>query len=114
MASALISMARKRGCGIGGEIRIARTAGEHHDAALLQVPYGAASDERLGHLVHLDGAHHAGEDVLLFQSVLQGQGIDDRGEHAHVVGGYAVHLLGLLGNATKEVAAANHDGDFNA
>ena len=74
---------------------------------------GTAADERLGHLVHLDGAHHAGEDVLLLQRVLQRERVDDRGQHTHVIGGDAVHLLGLFGDAAKEVAAADYDGDLD-
>ena len=58
--------------------------------------------------------HHAGEGVLLFQSVLQREGIDDRGQHAHVIGRDPVHKLGLLGHAAEEVAAADHDGDFDS
>ena len=59
-------------------------------------------------------AHHAGEDILLLQRVLQRQRIDHRGQHAHVIGGDAVHLLGLLGHAAEEVSAAHHDGDLDA
>ena len=74
------------GGGIGGKIRIGGAGGEDDDAAFFQVPDGAAADIRLGHLVHLDGAHDAGGNADLFQGVGKGQGIDHRGEHAHVVG----------------------------
>ena len=93
---------------------IAGAAGEDHDAALFEVANGAAPDERLGHLVHLDGAHHARPDALFLQRILQSQGIDDRGQHAHVIGGNAVHGLGLLGHAAEEIAAADHDGDLDS
>ena len=85
-----------------------------HDAALFQVTDGAAADVRLGHLVHLDGAHDAGVDADLFQRVLHGQRIDDRGQHAHVVGGDAVHLLGSGGYPAKNIAAADHQSDLDA
>ena len=59
-------------------------------------------------------AHHARPHALLFQSVLQRKSVDHGREHAHVIGGDAVHGLGLLGDTAKEVSAAHHDGDFYA
>ena len=97
-----------------GKIRIAGAAGKYHDAPFFQMTDGAAPDERLGNLVHLDRRHHAGEGVLLLQSVLQGKGVDDSGQHAHVIGGNPVHQLGLLGYAAEEVAAAHYDRDFDS
>ena len=65
-------------------------------------------------LIHLNRRHHAGKDALLFQSILQGQRVDHRCQHAHLIGGDAVHFLGLLGHAAKEISAADDDGDVNA
>jgi hypothetical protein len=42
--------------------------------------YGSAE------LLHLDGALDAGVDARLLEGVLQRQGVDHRGQHAHVVG----------------------------
>ncbi len=81
--------AQRRGR-VGGKIGIAGAGGENHDAAFFQVARGAAADERLGHLMHFDGAHQAGVAALLFERVLQRQAVDDRGEHAHVIAGGAV------------------------
>ena len=50
--------------------------------------------------------------VLFFQRVLQGQRVDHRGEHAHVVGGDAVHVFRLHGHAAEKIAAADDDGDL--
>ena len=55
---------------------------------------------------------HAGTDVAAFERVLEGEGVDDGGEHAHVVGG-PVHVLGLVGDAAEDVAAADDDGDLD-
>src|SRR5271157_941384 len=104
----------QRGRRVGGEVRTAGATGEDHDAAFFEVADCTAPDKRLGHLVHLDGAHHARPDALFLQRILQGQGIDDRGQHAHVIGGNAVHGLGLLGHAAEEVAAAHYDRDLNS
>jgi hypothetical protein len=49
-----------------------------------------------------------------FQWNPAGNGVDDSGEHAHAVGAYAIHLLGLLLDAAEEVASAHHDADFDA
>ena len=80
----------------------------------LQVADGAAADERLGDRAHLDGGDHAGDDALLLERVLQRQGVDDRGQHAHVVGGRAVHAPGAGGDAAEDVAAADDDGGLDA
>ena len=114
MASALISMARKRGGGVGREIGIAGAAGEDHDAAFFQMADGAAANEGLGDLIHLNRGLHARVDPLLLERVLQRQRVDHRGQHAHVIGGDAVHVLGLLGDAAKEIAAADDDRDLHA
>jgi hypothetical protein len=49
-----------------------------------------------------------------FQGGLQGQGVDDRGQHAHVVAGRALHAAALPGGAAEDVAAADHDGHLGA
>ena len=91
--------------GIGGEVRHAQPGGEDHDATLLEVPDRAQRHERLGHLRHRDRRLDAGRHVDLLQGVLQGQGVHDRGEHAHVVGTVAVDAGGLP--AAPDVAAAD-------
>ena len=94
---------------IGREIGIASAAGKDHDAALLQVTDCPAADERLSHLVHLDRRLHAGVYALLLERILQRERIDDRGQHPHVIGGHAVHVLGLLSHTTEKVSPAHHD-----
>ena len=54
------------------------------------------------------------QDALLLQRILQSQSVDDRGQHAHVIGGNTVHGLGLFGYAAEEIAAADHDRDLDA
>jgi hypothetical protein len=65
-------------------------------------------------LAHLDGGLHARRDAALLQGVLQGQGVHHRGEHAHVVGGGAVHPRGGAAQAAEDVAAADHEGELHA
>ena len=75
---------------------------------------GAPADERLGDGAHLDGRDHARHDALLLERVLQREGVDDRGEHAHVVGGGAVHPARAGREAAEDVAAADDDGGLDA
>src|SRR5262249_43325519 len=89
------------------------TAGKYHDPAFFQMAESTAPDERLGHLVHLDSGHHPRVHALFFQRILEGKRVNDRRQHAHMVGGYAVHLPRLLGHTTKEVPAAHHQSDLH-
>src|SRR6266536_1760476 len=103
-----------RGRGVGGEERGAQAGPEDHHAALVQVPDGPSRDIGLGHLAHGDGRLHPGLDAALLQHVLQGQAVDDRAEHAHVVGAGPVDTPFGQGRAAKHVAAADHRGDLHA
>ena len=47
------------------------------------------------------------------ERVLQRQRVDDRGEHAHVVGLGAVHAGTGAGHAAPDVAAADDDRDVD-
>ena len=49
----------------------------------------------------------------LLQGVLERQGVDHRGEHAHVVAGHAVDAAVARGQAADDVAAADDDGDLH-
>ena len=54
--------------------------------------------------------------VEAFQGVLQGQAVEDGGEHAHVVGGGLLDDLaaGAELGAAQDVAAADDDGQLHA
>jgi len=73
----------------------------------------AAADERLGHLRHRDRGRHASLRAAPLQRVPQGDGVDDRGQHPHVVARDAVDALGGRRHAAKDVPAADDDGDLN-
>ena len=104
----------QRSRGVSGEERVAHAGGEDHDAALLEVPDGPAPDVGLGHLGHGQRAQHPGGLALLLERVLQRQRVDHGAEHAHGVGGGAVHAAALPGRAAPDVAAADHDGELEA
>ena len=49
----------------------------------------------------------------LLERVLERQRIQHRRDHAHVVGGGAVHALAAGGESAPDVAAADDDGDLD-
>ena len=104
----------QRGGGVGREVGIAGAGGEDDHAALFEVADGAAADERLGDGAHLDGGRDTRDDADVLERILQRQRVDDRREHAHVVGRRAVHALGARREAAEQVAAADDDGDLDA
>src|SRR5712692_4620816 len=104
----------KGGRRVGGEVWVAGAGGEDHDSSLLQVPDGAAPDVWLGDLGHLDRRHGARRDASPLQGILQGERVDDGGEHAHVVTGGAVESAFARGQATKDVAAPDDERDLHA
>src|SRR5690606_436803 len=57
---------------------------------------------------------HPGVYIYIFQAVLQGQSVDDRGQHTHIIRRGAVHSLGAGPGAPPNIPAAYDDGDFHA
>ena len=53
-------------------------------------------------------------DALLLERILKRQRVDHRGQHAHVVGGGAIHAARARGDAAEDVAAADDDGRLHA
>src|SRR5208282_2870333 len=50
----------------------------------------------------------------MFERVLQGEGVDDRREHAHLVRGRPVHAPRLVFTAADEIAGADYDRKLDA
>ena len=100
--------------GVRGEVGQAGTGAEDDDAVLLHVADGTQGDVGLGDLSHGDGGLDTGGHPGLLNEVLQGQGVHDGSQHAHVVGAGAVHAArGELG-AAEEVPASDDDGDLDS
>ena len=99
---------------IGREVRAPGAGREDDDPPFFKVPDRAAPDERLGHGAHLDRGHHAGDDAVLLERVLQSQGIDDGCQHAHVVSRGPVHPTGAGCEASEDIASADDDGSLDA
>jgi alpha-D-ribose 1-methylphosphonate 5-triphosphate diphosphatase PhnM len=49
----------------------------------------------------------------LFEEVLQGEGVHDRAQHAHVVGASAIHAALAEFGASKEVATTHDHGNVD-
>jgi len=87
--------------------------GEDDHATFFQVTEGPAADERFGHVFHLDRGEDAGFHSGLFEGILEGERVDDRREHAHVVGRVTVHLtLVGGGGAPPDVASTDDDSEL--
>ena len=103
----------ERGCGVGGEEGMSRAGGKDNDSSFLQVTQGTASNERFGHILHLDGGKDSGLDSRVFEGVLEGEGVNYGGQHSHVVGRVAVHLTFVgRGGASPNIASSDHDTEL--
>lgn len=98
---------------IGREKRIAGAAGENHDRPLREKFAGATGVKGGGNLRHLLGSHHDGSRADTLKRVLDGQGVDNRGQHAHRVTENAVRALLGTRQAAEDIASAEHDADFD-
>ena len=52
---------------------------------------GPSPDVGFSHLGDLDRGLHSGIDANTFQSMLQGQGVDNGGQHTHIITGHPFH-----------------------
>ena len=104
----------QRAGSVGGEERVAGPCREQHDTALLEVAHRPAADVGLGDLGDGDRRLDARVRTESLECILEREGVEERREHAGVVGGRAVHPLGGGLHAAVEVAAADHDGDLGA
>src|SRR5579862_1427819 len=99
---------------VGREEGVAGAGGKDDDAPLLEMPDRAAPDIRLRNLAHLERRLHARLRARAFERVLQRERIEQRREHACVVGGRALHPLRRRREAAVEVAAADDDRHTDA
>src|SRR4030095_8673454 len=91
----------------------AGAGGEDNDAPFFEVPDGTASDKHFGHLAHLNRRLNPSMNFQLLQGILERQGIDDCAEHAHMICRNAIKSLRAGREASKDIASADNDGDFD-
>ena len=79
-----------------------------------QVADGPGADIGLSHLAHLDGGLNPDLHPMLLQHVGHSQGVDGRGQHAHMVGPDPDHLVAAVFDAPPEISAAHDDAHLDA
>ncbi len=101
---------------VGRDKRGARATGQDNDSPFFQMPSGPTTNKRLGHAIHLDRRHQPRFAAERFERILQCQPIDDRGEHAHVVGCCFLDAAVSGGelSAAEDVAATDHNRNLYA
>jgi hypothetical protein len=77
------------------------------------MPDGPATDEGFAHLGDVDGALDPGFDALFLQGILEREGVDQRGQHAHVVAGGPLNAALAALQPAKDVAAPDDDHDLD-
>ena len=100
--------------GVGGKIGVAGAAAEDDHLALAEIPVCQGARIGLRDLAHGLGGQDLGRLTMLLQHVLEGQGVDDGGQHPHLVGPGALHLVSAVLQAPPKVAAANHNAHLDA
>ena len=84
------------------------------DAALFEMAHGAAADIRLAQRLHLDRRQHSRDDADVLERILQRERVDHRRQHAHLVGGRAIHPARLVVAAADVVAGADYHRELHA
>ena len=64
--------------------------------------------------VHLNAGLHPHRDIPLLETICNGQGVDDRCQHAHMVGPGTLHVVAAVFDAAPEVAAADDNAHLHA
>ena len=98
--------------GIRGKEGVAGAAAKDHDTALFQMADGLGTDVGLCNTVHLNGGLYTNGYATLLQTICQSQRIDDRSQHAHMVGAGALHTVAAVLEAAPDIAATHNDGNL--
>src|SRR5512137_2605273 len=104
------SKGRRRVC---REVGIPGARREDDHPSLFQVAGGSSADEGLGHFPHLDGGLDPASHPEPLEDALDGQTVDDRCKHAHVVGLGALHAPGAPLDTAEDVTPADDDADLD-
>jgi hypothetical protein len=105
--------AQRRG-GVGREERVPRAARENDHALLLEMPDRAPAQVRLRDLARRDRRENARVDPELLERVLDGEAVQQGGEHPRVVGSGSVHPLSGHLHPAVDVPRAEDDGGLDS
>ena len=114
MAWASISSARRAAAVSVEKYGLPVPAAKIDHAPQLEVAQRPPSYVGLADRSDLDGAHDAHDETVVFEGVLQREGVLHGGDHADVVGRRAVHAPRGRRDAAEDVAAAHDDGHLDA
>jgi hypothetical protein len=67
-----------------------------------------AADKHFRYLLNHNRGLSAGDNSRFFQSILEGQGIEYRGQHSGIIGGHPVHAAAGDVCPTPEITASNY------
>ena len=95
------------------KIGVAGAPGEENHLPLPQVPVSRRLGMDLPHRAHGNGGENPGGLPQLLQHVLEGQAVDDGGQHAHLVGPGPLHPAAPVLDPPPEVAAAHHQAHLD-
>ena len=100
---------------VGGEKGIADAAGKNDDVPLVEMPRRDQANKRFCDRVDRNGGHHAHFGIAFgVEHAAQHQAVDDRAQHADVVGLGPLDAPARTLVPAKDVAAADDDANFNA
>ena len=97
---------------VRGEEGAAGAAGEDDDNFLAQELLGLAAGEAVAEPVHVHGGQDGGLLAQTLEGVLQSEGVDGGGQHAHMIPAIPVVLSGVP--AADDVAAAHDHAHLDA
>ena len=102
----------QRGAGISGEEGVAGAAGNQGDASTGEDFHRLVAHVVFGHGLHGGGGKHLGFNAFVAEEHRQSQGVDDRGEHAHLVAVNAVEAASDTLQSAENVASASTKRQF--
>ena len=99
---------------VRGKIGVGGAAGYNHHIAFLKQPQGFGFVVVIADRLHAHGGQHTHFLPDGFQRRLQGERVDNRREHTHLVAFHAVETFLAPAQTAEDVAAAYHDTYLHA
>ncbi len=78
---------------ISCKVGIACTGGKYHHPSFFQMSNSLSNNKGLSHFMHGNSGLNTGHHPSFFQSILQSQAVNYRGQHTHSVGRNPIHTI---------------------